>query len=136
MDIGSLYMLLNGMGGMGGMGGQQPQQPQQMPPGRMGRMTGGGLGFGGQAMDPAFMNSPVFSASAYRDVPVSHTGTPMDPSMVGNQGMPILNASAAPQQGQQGQRGQHGLQGQNGQMAQSMMLGNGLNMLFDALRGS
>lgn len=130
MDIGSLYMLLNGMGGGVGLGGQQPgQQPQQMPPGRMGRMTGGGIGFGGQAMDPAFMNSPLFSASAYRDVPMSHTGTPMDPAMAGNQGLPILGASAARQPGQQPADGR-------GDMASLMMGAGGLNMLFDALRGS
>lgn len=132
MDIGSLYMLLNGMGGGAGLGGQQPQQPGMPILGRMGRMTGGGLGFGGQAMDQAMLDSPIFSASAYKNAPVSHLGTPMHPDMVGNSGMPILNASSAPQPGQQPQQQGGGM----GDMASLMMAGNGLNMLFDALRGS
>lgn len=135
MDIGSLYMLLNGMGGGAGLGGQQPQQPQMPILGRMGRMTGGGLGFGGHPdnMDPAWLDNPTFGASAYKNVPVSYGGTPMHPDMVGNSGMPILNASSAPQQGQQQGGGQ---QGGMGDMASLMMMSGGLNMLFDALRGS
>ena len=82
MDLPSLYMLLQG----GGTGfGQQPQS--QLPiMGRMGRMTAGGQGFGS---DVNLSNSPVLSASAYRDVPVSHGGVPMHPGMQGS-GLPIL----------------------------------------------
>lgn len=132
MDMGSLYMLLQG-GGMGGLGGQQPPPQQGGMPilGRMGRMTAGGQGFGS---DVNLSNSPILSASAYRDVPVSHGGVPMHPDMLGG-GMPILNASAAPQQSRQPQA-QPGQQAGSSDMMKYMMLTGGLDNLFQALRGS
>lgn len=126
MDLPSLYMLLQG----GGTGlGQQPQS--QLPiMGRMGRMTAGGQGFGS---DVNLSNSPVLSASAYRDVPVSHGGVPMHPGMQGS-GLPILGASTAAQPGQQPAPGPG--QGAQGDMMKYMMLTGGLDQLFQALRGS
>ncbi len=131
MDMGSLFMLLNGgMGGMGMGGQQQPQQGGLPMMGRMGRMTAGGQGFG-SGVD--LSNSPILSASAYRDVPVSHGGVPMHPAMQSSS-LPMLGASTAAQPGQQ--PAQQPGQGAQGDMMKYMMLTGGLDNLFQALRGS
>ena len=114
MDIGSLYMLLNGMGG-GGMGGaqpgQQPAQPVQMPQ---------------QSSYLPLMRMHGFGSNSALGGPWG-AAAPQTPSA--QAAMPILQKATAYTPGDQ-------QQGQKVDMASLMMGAGGLNMLFDALRGS